>query len=216
VISSSTTQVRRAFRVVNGGTPTSDEENWDGTVPWATPVDLGMVNGGRLLTTQRSLTELGLRAGSACVPGGSLIVSTRAPIGYVAEVAQRTAFNQGCRGLVPTVDLELRYFRYQFSALKKELQSRGQGSTFSELSSEGLAGIPLRVPDLQAQRAIADYLDAETARIDALIEKKAKVVRLLQERALAIVSGAWSGRARRVDLHTPRSPGQSPDRTDAR
>src|SRR5271157_1993578 len=94
-------QLRRVFRVINGGTPTSDPANWNGSVPWATPVDLGRSHGGVIRDTDRTLTIDGLRAGSSLVPGGSLIVSTRAPIGYVAEVAEPTAFNQGCRGLVP-------------------------------------------------------------------------------------------------------------------
>jgi type I restriction enzyme, S subunit len=174
--------VRRLFSIVNGGTPTADDENWGGSVPWATPVDLAQVNGGVLVATDRTLTESGLRAGSRAVPAGSLVLSTRAPIGYVAESTVRTALNQGCRGLSPTVPLTLRYFRHQFTSLADRLQAWGQGSTFVELSGDALAAFPLVVPPLPTQRAIADYLDREMERIDALIAAKQRTAGLLEKR----------------------------------
>ncbi|MDA8292321.1 MAG: restriction endonuclease subunit S [Actinomycetota bacterium] len=187
-------QLRRIFRVVNGGTPNSEPSNWDGDVPWATPVDVGIFNGGIIHGTGRSLSEAGLASGSSAVPSGSLILSTRAPIGYVAQVSERTAFNQGCRGLVSTEELDVRYFRYQLLAMSEVLHSRGQGSTFQELSSDGLAGSSIFIPRPAEQRAIADYLDRETARIDALIEKKQHLLGLLDERRMAVTADSVSGR----------------------
>lgn len=178
--------VRRVFRVVNGGTPSSDSSNWNGSVPWATPVDLARVNGTVVRSTERTLSEEGLEAGSNAVPAGSLIVSTRAPIGYVAETTERMAFNQGCRGLVPVAPSSSRYFRYQLLSLADELAERGQGSTFLELSGDALAATKVVVPPVAAQGAIADYLDRETARIDALIGAKRRMVELLEERWVAI------------------------------
>ena len=184
--------LRRSFRVVNGGTPTSDPANWEGDIPWATPVDLGRVNGGVLTATDRTLTETGLTSGSRMVPAGSLIVSTRAPIGYVAEAGVALAFNQGCRGLIPIAELDSRYFRYQLLAMAAELTSRGQGSTFVEISSDGLASSKAIHPPLRQQRAVADFLDAETARLDALIDKKRRMIQLLSQRIVAIGSmAAW-------------------------
>lgn len=157
-----TVQLRRVFRVVNGGTPTSDAENWDGEVRWATPVDLGRVHGGVLDRTARTLTETGLKSGSGLVPANSLLVSTRAPIGYVARVEHPTAFNQGCRGLVPRAEANLRFFTYQLVAQRSLLEAHGQGSTFAELTGDSLMALPLGTPPLKEQGALADYLDAET------------------------------------------------------
>ena len=78
--------------------------------------------------------------------------------------------------------MNLRYFRYQLSSLADRLQAWGQGSTFVELSGDALAAFPLVVPPLATQRAIADYLDRETSRIDALIAAKRRMVELLEER----------------------------------
>jgi type I restriction enzyme S subunit len=180
--------LRRIFRIVNGGTPMSDEQFWNGDVPWATPVDLGSVDGKYLASTQRNLTEEGVRSGSRAVPKGSLILSTRAPIGYIAQTTTRTAFNQGCRGLTPNAPVDTRYFRYQLSALREELISRGAGSTFMELSTEALAGVPVVTPSLNQQHRVADFLDVETARIDALATSRRAQISVLEELELARIN----------------------------
>lgn len=174
--------LRRVFKVVHGGTPTSEPENWDGGIAWATPIDLGRLNGSRIGETQRTITTAGLRTGSSLVPSGSLIVSTRAPIGYVAETTTPMAFNQGCRGLVPRAELDVRFFRYQLVVSAERLQSLGQGSTFLELSTDGLASFPLAVPPLSNQRAVADYLDAQTAQIEVLLQDAERLRQLALER----------------------------------
>jgi type I restriction enzyme S subunit len=185
--------LRRLFRVVNGGTPTSDEDNWHGEVPWATPVDLAAVDGGKIASTARSLTRRGLLSGSAAVPAGSLILSTRAPIGYVVETIREMAFNQGCRGLVPRASLDLCYFRYQLVARRADLVALGQGSTFTELSSDALASFKVACPSLAEQREIADRLEVETVRIDALVEKTRHAINLLREHRQALITAAVTG-----------------------
>lgn len=177
-----TIRLRRHFLIVNGGTPTSDSENWDGAIPWATPSDLARVDGSILEYTDRTLTDRGLANGSRVVPAGCLLISIRAPIGYVAETKFTVAFNQGCRGLVPTQPMSVPYFRYQIHSLVDRLVAAGQGSTFVELSGDALASLPVMAPPLSTQTVIADYLDRETARIDALIAAKRRMVALLEER----------------------------------
>jgi type I restriction enzyme S subunit len=110
------------------------------------------------------------------------VVSTRAPIGYVSEAGIDLAFNQGCRGLAPVRNIDSRYFRYQLSTMTSQLGSRGQGSTFAEVSSDGLASSNVAFPPLEMQRSIADFLDSETARIDALITRKRHMIELLDTR----------------------------------
>lgn len=179
--------MRRLFRVVNGGTPTSDPENWNGSIPWATPVDLGSVSG-KLNSTRRTITEKGVRTGSTVVPAGSILISTRAPIGYTAITGVPLAFNQGCRALVPTGEVDARFFCYQLESMKNALQSQGLGSTFLELSSEALAALPVVGPPLDVQRRIADFLDAETALVDALVQSRVRQLELVSERAEAYLS----------------------------
>ncbi len=180
-------QLRRVFNVVNGGTPTTDEKNWDGGIPWATPVDLGEARGS-LRTTRRTLTQIGVKSGSAMIPAGSVIVSTRAPIGYVAVTEFPAAFNQGCRGLVRISQGDSRYFAYQLASMKDSLQSLGLGSTFLEISSADLAGTELIVPSLAEQQRIVKFLDDETAKIDKVISCRARQAACLDELAVAAVS----------------------------
>lgn len=170
--------IRRIFNVVNGGTPTADEINWGGDIPWATPVDIG--GAGRTLhQTQRTLTRLGVVTGSRLVAEQSILLSTRAPIGYVTRTTIPMAFNQGCRALVPMREMDVRFFVYQLGTLTDELQRRGQGTTFLELSSEALAALPVTVPPTEEQHRIADFLDTETSRIDHLVSRRRQMCDLL-------------------------------------
>ncbi len=193
-MNSSVVPIRRVFRIVNGGTPSASPENWDGDIAWATPADLAKCDGARILSTQRNLTPVGLESGSNLVAGGGLIVSSRAPIGYVVETVKSTAINQGCKGLVPKQDIDIRFFRYQLSAMTARLRSLGQGSTFLEVSSEALASCPIRAPSLSEQRETADSLDVATAQIDSLIAKKHRLVELLQLRIDSTVFAGIRGK----------------------
>jgi type I restriction enzyme S subunit len=93
-----------------------------------------------------------------------------------------SAFNQGCRAVAPQDGVEPRYVAVALVAARAELMARGQGTTFIELSSRAFASVPIPVPPPDEQRAIADYLDRETAQIDALVAKQEELIGLLRER----------------------------------
>ena len=100
--------LQRWFDIVNGGTPTSSEEAyWDGDTVWLTPDDLGQNEGAWIGAGRRTITEEGVGNSSARVtPAGSVVLSTRAPIGHLAITGVPAATNQGCRTLVPSSDAE--------------------------------------------------------------------------------------------------------------
>jgi type I restriction enzyme S subunit len=173
-------------------------------VPWATPIDLGRKDGSYITETERTLTDEGLRSGSATVPKGSCLLSTRAPIGYVALVGRSTAFNQGCKGVVPKDRLESRFLLYSLIAARAELISLGQGSTFSELSAAALGSLRVVVPPRVQQMAVANYLDGETAEIDAFIADQEELIALMEERR----DSAWQRLYESVDLDSKRRLGQ--------
>lgn len=175
--------LRRFLSVRRGATPTSDPENWDGPHVWLTPEDLSALDGGRLSRSRRRLTNRGLASCSAVLsPPGSLVVSARAPIGYVVETDCWAATNQGCMALVPTTRLDPRFFRYQLLSSRSELEALGQGATFVELASDSLRSFRVVAPSIEVQQQVADFLDRETARIDAVIARKRRLERLLRER----------------------------------
>jgi type I restriction enzyme S subunit len=185
-------RLRFLFRIVNGSTPaTGTPGYWDGDIPWVTPDDLGELSKPFIESTRRSITEAGYKScGVTLVPPGSLVLSTRAPIGHLGIAAVELCTNQGCRGLVLRREASEKFFFYHLLSAKPELEARGQGSTFRELSTENLASVSVAFPPVPEQRAIAAFLDRETARIDALVEKKERLIALLQEKRTALISQA--------------------------
>ena len=180
------------FKIVNGSTPKSNvDKYWDGDIIWVTPDDLGNLINHKLITTDRKITEAGyLSCGTTLVSKGSLILSTRAPIGHLAIAGVNLCTNQGCKSLVFKNNGNSLYFYYLLSIAKSELKSWGQGSTFQELSKEDLSSINLLDISLTEQEKIAQFLDIETAKIDNLINKKQHLIKLLQEKRTAIISHA--------------------------
>ena len=177
-----------AFDVFNGATPASgDERYWDGEIPWVTPADLGSNQGATISGGSRSITQLGYEScGTQLVPPGSLILSIRAPIGHVAIADRPMSFNQGCRGLRPRSITDSRFGYWAVLARRADLEAAGQGSTFMELGRLHLRAKTIPLPDLATQKRIAAFLDCETAQIDALIEKKERLVEVLREREEAL------------------------------
>ncbi len=187
--------VRRLFTVGRGATPTNDPINWGGPHVWLTPEDLSACDGRRVSRSRRNLSDHGLASCSASIaPPGSLILSARAPIGYVVETEVPATTNQGCMSLVPKEQVDPRFFRYQFSAIRPYLEALGQGATFVELGSESLRSLRVPCPPLDQQRRVADALDSETARIDRLISKKREMSRLLGLRLSSLQQNAVLGR----------------------
>jgi type I restriction enzyme S subunit len=184
--------LKRTFFIMNGSTPKSSEPSyWDGEIPWATPDDLGNLNGDTIEITRRMITQEGYEScGTSMAPPGSLVLSTRAPIGHLAIAGIPLCTNQGCRCLVFRNTDDHRFYYYQLIAAKGELESWGQGSTFKELGRDKLGTVRLIRPPSSERQAIATFLDRETARIDALIEKKQRQIELLQEKRSALISHA--------------------------
>ena len=185
-----TGHLRRWFAIVNGGTPSSSEEAyWDGETVWLTPDDLGQNEGAWIAEGRRTITEDGLRNSSARVsPPGSIILSTRAPIGHLAIASVPAATNQGCRTLVPCPLADSRFGYYTLLAGRRMLQSLGKGSTFMELTPADLGNLRLPLPPLDEQRSIAAFLDRETERIDTLVAKKRQLIERLQEYRTALIT----------------------------
>ena len=184
--------LKRVFKIVNGGTPSSSEENyWNGEIVWITPNDLSKLTEVYIKDSERKITEDGLYNCSAKkVPMNSIIISTRAPIGYVAIAGVDLCTNQGCKSLIPTKVINHKYFYYWIYSISFYLNALGQGTTFMELSNSSLSMVELLIPSMNEQKAIANFLYEKTAEIDALIADKEKVIELLQEKRQAIISEA--------------------------
>jgi type I restriction enzyme S subunit len=152
--------IGEVFRVVNGGTPkTGVAAYWDGPHAWITPAEMGGLETPLLSGSRRTLTDEGLRVGAELVPEGSIILSTRAPIGHLVINEVPMAFNQGCKGLVPSTGVDTKFAYYFLLANVPLLESLGTGATFKELSGGKLKEVPFRFPELSEQRRIVAILD---------------------------------------------------------
>ena len=194
--------LKRSYRVINGGTPSSTEEAyWDGNVNWITPDDLGKNHSKCIERSRRTLSNEGLmNCGAQLVPTNSIVLSTRAPIGHVAVIGKESCTNQGCRALVPDERHALSdYLYYTLVSSRSVLKAAGKGTTFMELSADHLGSHMVPFPPPTEQRAIADFLDRETEKIDDLIVKHRILIERLLEYRSAIIDVVVTGK---IDMRT--------------
>ncbi|OHO63211.1 MULTISPECIES: restriction endonuclease subunit S [Corynebacterium] len=167
--------------VVSGGTPkTSVEEYWGGEIPWVTPADLSKLKGLEISSGERAITQRGVDKSSAVLlPAGSVVLSSRAPIGYVAIAQVPMTTNQGCKSFIPSSEIDARYLAHYLLSQKDALQSLGTGATFKELSKTRAADIRIPLPPLDEQRRIAAVLD-EVGRLSSIQIKKVEGLEALK------------------------------------
>ncbi|MCX6757777.1 MAG: restriction endonuclease subunit S [Candidatus Nomurabacteria bacterium] len=162
-----TKKLSEVCTIVGGGTPkTGIFEYWDGDLCWVTPKDLGRLDGFEISETERKISEIGLKNSSAQkLPIGSVILSSRAPIGYVVINTVPMATNQGCRSFVCGAYIFNKYLYYFLISNTELLNSLGSGSTFLEVSGSRLKEIEIPLPSLETQKKIVEILDEKFAKI---------------------------------------------------
>lgn len=187
-----TTSIKFGCSIFNGATPSSGEPLfWDGDISWITPADMGKSTTPYLSRGKRTISFEGYQScGTNLVPKGSIIVSSRAPIGSLAIAANRLCTNQGCKALVVKSGHFNKFIFYTLSVNVSALQLLGRGTTFLELSAEDLGTFKIPTPPLSEQKAIAHFLDHETAKIDRLIAKQERLIELLKEKRQTVISHA--------------------------
>ncbi len=152
--------------IVAGATPsTSVAAYWDGDVCWATPKDLSELDGAHISDTPRKLTRAGLDSCAATIlPAGSVLFSSRAPIGHVAVNTVPMATNQGFKSFVPKPErLSAKFLYWWLRTNRSYLESLGNGATFKEVSKAVVSRIQIPLPSLSDQRRIAEVLDRAEA-----------------------------------------------------
>jgi len=181
--------------VVGGSTPsTADPSNFDGNIPWLTPKDLSGPHPRYVQRGERNLSAKGLASCSAqLLPANSILLSSRAPIGYVAIAANPITTNQGFRSLILKPGYDHEFLYYWLTANVEELERHASGSTFKELSGSSLKKIQIRLPrDLAEQRAIAHILGT----LDDKIELNRRMSETLEAMARALFK-SWFPAPRR-------------------
>ena len=160
--------------VVGGSTPSRGKpEFWGGNIPWVAPSELTDLPGRYLTASKESVTDEGVQAaGLQFIPTGSILLTSRATIGVTAINTIPLVTNQGFQNLVVNGQADALWLYYSISQLRKELQKRASGSTFKEVSKDSVRSLPILLPPLPEQRAIAAVLDS----IDDAIERTDAVI----------------------------------------
>ncbi len=181
--------------IVSGSTPrTADPTNWDGAIPWITPDDLSGSTRKFIERGRRSLTEKGYRSCSTrLVPAGTVLYTSRAPIGYVAIAAQPVCTNQGFKNFVPPDGVISDYVYWYLKHATPEVRSLGSGTTFLEISKQRAASIPIPIPPTAEQRRIVAAIEEQFSRIDAGVEALQRARRNLQRMRAAVLQAAVTG-----------------------
>lgn len=158
--------------VVSGATPsTKVSEYWGNDVIWFSPADLTGYRAKFIAKGAKSISLKGLSNSSARVfPAGSVMFSSRAPVGYVAINMHEASTNQGFKTLVPNAGVFNEYVYYYFKAIRHIAEQRATGTTFKELSGSAFSALPIVLPPTNEQRRIVEKIEAMFERIDKGVE----------------------------------------------
>ncbi|MBA4506337.1 restriction endonuclease subunit S [Corynebacterium sanguinis] len=164
------TKIGKLASVFGGGTPsTKTPSYWNGDIPWFTPGEISKNGSGLIKSSERSITSEGLqRSGAKLLPANSILVTSRASLGHCAVAEVPVATNQGFTSLVPKDSRSSWFLYYWMQHNRHELQSRAAGSTFLEISSSKVESIPITIPSIREQEAVAGVLRDADNEIDAL------------------------------------------------
>jgi type I restriction enzyme S subunit len=194
-------KIKDIAEVVGGGTPsTSNPEFYNGDIPWLTPRDLTGYSKKLIARGERSITELGLDNSSArMVPKNTILLTSRAPIGYLAIAENPVSTNQGFKNLIIKPDkANFNYVYYLLKANMDYVKSMGSGTTFAEISASVVKELKFSLPDLPTQTAIAEILSS----LDDKIELNNRINAELEALAQALFK-RWF-----VDFEFPNENGQ--------
>jgi type I restriction enzyme S subunit len=165
----------------SGSTPkTGISAYWDGSVTWVTPNDLSRLRSPYLFETAKTLTEKGLKSCSAqLLPSRSIVMSSRAPIGYVAIPETDFCTNQGCKSIKLKKGYDPEFAYYSILHNIDAIKNLGEGTTFAEISKTALASIALPFPRSKPEQTkIAEILstvDRAIEQTEALIAKQQRI-----------------------------------------
>jgi type I restriction enzyme S subunit len=161
-------KIGEVAEVVSGATPkTKISEFWDEDILWATPKDLGQLETIEIADTERKITKAGYEnCSTRLLPVGSVLLSSRAPIGHLAINTKPMCTNQGFKSLIPKETIFNRYLYWVLKASVPQLQGLGRGCTFDEISKGLVESYEIPVPPLDEQRRIVARIEGLTRRTE--------------------------------------------------
>ena len=146
--------------VVGGSTPSKSKPEYyteDG-IAWITPKDLSINKAKFISHGENDITELGLKNSSASImPEGTVLFSSRAPIGYIAIASDEVTTNQGFKSVVPKPAIGTAYVYYFLKHNLPVIEGMASGSTFKEVSGSTMKNVPAVIPDTETLTCFNDF-----------------------------------------------------------
>lgn len=191
--------LRRVVTAVKtGGTPSEEQPSPDADgLAWYTPGDFG--NSLVLSASEKRVSALAVSTGEAKVypVGAVLVVSIGATLGKVGYLVESASANQQINAVIPSSRVSGYFLAYSLSVKTEAMWFLANAATIGIMNQEKTKEIWLAVPSPSEQKAITDYLDKGTGRIDSLIGKTEHSITLLKERRSALITAAVTGQ---IDL----------------
>ena len=189
-------------KIVSGATPkTSIPEHYGGNIAWITPADLSGYQEKYISRGARNITQAGYDSCSAqLMPAGTVLFSSRAPIGYVAIAQNPICTNQGFKSIVPNDSVDSEFLYYQLKYLRKQIQEMGSGTTFKEISAKTLGEVRIVVPSISEQKRIVARIEELFSELDNGVETLRKTKQQLPVYRQAVLTTAFEGDYLRVPL----------------
>ena len=170
-------QLKDVADIVGGGTPsTKNPSYWNGEVAWLTPKDLSGYMERCISRGERNISREGLDNSSAILlPKGTVLLTSRAPIGYVAIANNPLSTNQGFKSLILKKGQHPLFYYYLLKANVEYIQNMGSGSTFKEVSGGVVKELTFLIPEYEEQKRIAEILGSLDDKIE-LLQKQNKTL----------------------------------------
>ena len=174
--------------VVGGGTPSKKHPEYysEHGIPWITPKDLSVDKSKFISHGENDISDIGFSNSSATkMPEGTVLFSSRAPIGYIAIASNVVTTNQGFKSVIPNTNVGTAFMYFFLKQALPTIEGMASGSTFKEISGSGMKSVPAVIPDNETLRMFSEFckplfeqqamLEAENRRLsgirDALLPK---------------------------------------------
>ena len=146
--------------VVGGSTPSKSKPEYytESGIAWITPKDLSINKSKFVSHGENDITELGLKNSSAAImPEGTVLFSSRAPIGYIAIAAGEVTTNQGFKSVVPKPEIGTPFVYFFLKNTLPVIEGMASGSTFKEVSGSTMKNVPAVIPDAETLAKFSDF-----------------------------------------------------------
>ena len=186
--------------IVSGSTPSTNKaEFWNGNIVWITPDDLSKLENKYICTSSRKISKKGLQRCSAkMIPKNSIVISSRAPIGYLAISKVDMATNQGCKSIVLKNLFDVEFIYYCLHLYITKMIMLGSGTTFSEISKTELNKLKIVIPKFkEEQQCITSIL----FQIDETVEKEQNYKEKLERIKQGLMEDLLTGKVRVLNVN---------------